>query len=153
MAPGFSFVRRPRPGRTRLPTTVGAMTSSARPVYTRLQLLIIPSQWEALQSVLPEKLQSAGLHNPQIWATETNFTCEPDNMLVTEFAQREGHVPITEVVHRVTVTAHTDLPLHDVTTALIAALPEGTYWYGSSYEGTCDLEEGDTNSAACAWQS
>lgn len=128
------------------------MTTQSRPVYTRLQLLIIPSVWQETQETLPAKLEQAGITNPQVWSAETNFTCEPDSMLATEFAQREGHAPIAEVLHRATITGVTDMELRDVTKAVVAALPEGTYWYGSTYEGTVDPDEGDTNSAACAWQ-
>ncbi len=128
----------------------GAVTGRA--VHCDLQLLIPPVEWPAIAEAMPGTLAAAGVAGAQVWAAETDFTCEPDNMLVTEYARREGHPPIAEVLHRVTVTGTTELELREVTKAVVAALPKGAYWYGSSYEGGVDPEAGDAGSAACAWQ-
>ena len=55
---------------------------------------------------------------------------------------------MSEILHRVIIHGVTALPLVDATKAVTQALPKGTYWYGTSLEGTLDPEV----TAFCAWQ-
>ncbi|WP_080794238.1 hypothetical protein [Corynebacterium pacaense] len=119
-----------------------------REVSTDLNILITPTEWERVSRSLPEELGKAGYGVRDIHAEVVDLTCEPDNMLISQFAQEKGRMPIVESLHRVVINGHSDLGLRELTRVTVGALPEGTYWYGSSYEGTT---EPGVN-AACAWQ-
>lgn len=119
-----------------------------RDIYTDLNLLITPVEWRAVLNALPGKLTSAGYEPSDIHAEIVDLTCEPDNMLVTQFAQTEGHAPVVETLHRVIVNGRSDLELRQATQALVGALPENAYWYGTSNEGRQD----PGIAASCAWQ-
>lgn len=119
-----------------------------REVSTDLNVLIVPKEWERALEHMPAALKEAGFEVSEIHAQIVDLTCEPDNMLVTQFSQIEGHPPIVEVLHRVVINGSSDLALKDLTKVVVAALPEGIYWYGTSNEGAT---EPGVN-AACAWQ-
>lgn len=119
-----------------------------REVSTDLNILIVPKEWERVIESLPAALTEAGFAVSEIHAQVVDLTCEPDNMLVTQFAQIEGHPPIVEVLHRIVVNGQSELNLKDLTKVVVKALPRGTYWYGTSNEGA--TEPGIN--AACAWQ-
>lgn len=119
-----------------------------RAVSTDLNILITPGEWERVAPALPEALHASGYTVSTIHAQLVDLTCEPDNMLVTQFSQDHGHPPIVEALHRVVLNGSSDLELKALTGVAVAALPEGTYWYGTSHEG--ETEPGV--SAACAWQ-
>lgn len=120
----------------------------SREVGTDLNVLITPGDWERTLEKLPKKLRRAGFDVTEIHAEIVDLTCEPDNMLVTQFEQIEGHVPITEVLHRVIVNGRSHLPLTELTQTVVRGLPRDTYWYGTTDEG--HREPGIA--AACAWQ-
>ncbi|MFP7364555.1 hypothetical protein SFC07_02055 [Corynebacterium callunae] len=117
-------------------------------VSTDLNILITPAEWERAVESLPAALQAAGYEATDIHAQIVDLTCEPDNMLVTQFSQMEGHPPIVEVLYRVVINGSSELGLKELTKVVVAALPKGLYWYGSSYAGAT---EPGVN-AACAWQ-
>lgn len=119
-----------------------------RTVSTDLNLLITPAEWERLVPTLPGALRDAGYAATEIHAQLVDLTCEPDNMLVTQFSQEHGQPPIVEALHRVVINGSSALELKALTGVVVAALPEGTYWYGTSHEG--ETEPGV--SASCAWQ-
>jgi len=105
-------------------------------VSTDLNILITPTEWERALEGLPEALNAAGYEAKEI------------HMLVTQFSQMEGHPPIVEVLYRVVINGTSELELKELTKVVVAALPKGLYWYGSSYAG---VTEPGVN-AACAWQ-
>ncbi len=122
---------------------------SSRLVTTDLNLLITPEEWRTILTELPAKLSAAGFAVTQLSATEISLTCEPDNMLVAQFEQVEGHVPVAEVLHRVLVTGVTALPLVDVTATVAAALPDGAYWYGTTVVGELSADA----TTSCVWSA
>ncbi len=119
-----------------------------REVSTDLNILITPSEWEEAVTTMPGALEKSGFQVAEIHAQLVDLTCEPDNMLVTQFAQTEGHAPIVEALHRVVINGQSGLQLKELTQTVVRALPEGAYWYGTSHEG---FTEPGVN-AACAWQ-
>lgn len=119
-----------------------------RTVSTDLNILIRPEELTQAIATMPEGLKRSGYRVSEIHAQVVDLTCEPDNMLVTQFSQMEGHPPITEVLHRMVLNGESDAALKDLTTMVVENLPEGAYWYGTSLEGTT---EPGVN-AACAWQ-
>ncbi|MEK0372256.1 hypothetical protein [Corynebacterium mastitidis] len=116
-------------------------------IATDIQALLLPTEWRRCAAELPGALRERGYEAERVWAQEADLSCEPDNMLVTQYAQVEGHPPIAEVLHRIVINGYGDLDLRAATAAVVACLPEGTYWYGTSVAG--HLEPGI--SAACAW--
>lgn len=119
-----------------------------REISTDLNLLIRPSEWAEIARRMPAELTGSGYEAESVHSQIVDLTCEPDNMLVTQFEQTEGHAPSVEVLHRVVVNGVSDLDLREATKAVTAALPRGAYWYGTSLEG--HTEPGV--SASCAWQ-
>ncbi|WP_092254718.1 tRNA (guanosine(37)-N1)-methyltransferase TrmD [Corynebacterium cystitidis] len=120
---------------------------NARDIATDLNVLITAAEWERAAGQMPKKLRKAGFEPREIHAEQVDLSCEPDNMLVAQFEQAEGHVPVAESLYRVVVNGRSALDLRDATKAVVAALPAGTYWYGTTDEGY--KEPGVT--AACAW--
>ncbi|QGU07717.1 tRNA (guanine-N(1)-)-methyltransferase [Corynebacterium occultum] len=119
-----------------------------REVSTDLNILIAPVEWERVVARMPKKLRRAGFEATEIHAQVVDLTCEPDNMLVTQFEQNEGHVPVVEVLHRVVVNGNSHLDLKELTQVVVRSLPQGAYWYGTSMEGSAEPGV----SASCAWQ-
>lgn len=119
-----------------------------RAVSTDLNLLITPGEWRKISRKLGRGLERAGYLEATVHAEEISLSCEPENMLVAQFMQAEGHAPTSEVLHRVIVNGVSALDLRAVTKAVIAQLPEDTYWYGTSKEGHTEPGSG----AACAWR-
>lgn len=119
-----------------------------RVISTDLNLLIRPAEWDRVAAGLPAALAEAGYHVESVHGQIVDLTCEPDNMLVTQFAQQEGHQPVVEALHRVVVNGRSALDLRAATQAVVAALPGNPYWYGTSHEGHTEPGVG----ASCAWQ-
>ncbi|RNE49425.1 hypothetical protein [Corynebacterium alimapuense] len=119
-----------------------------RTISTDLNLLIRPEEWEEIAPQLPAALAEHGFLVDSVHAQTVDLTCEPDNMLVTQYSQVLGRPPIVEVLHRIIVNGSSDMALKDATQAVVATLPEDSYWYGTSLEG---VTEPGVN-AACAWQ-
>ena len=120
----------------------------ARTISTDLNLLFRPAEWEALSGTLPEALAGVGYDIDTLHGEIVDLTCEPDNMLVAQFAQDQGRMPTTEVLYRVIINGASELDLKIATFEVIGALPPGTYWYGTSKEGETEPGIG----ASCAWQ-
>lgn len=119
-----------------------------REISTDLNLLIRPAEWARVAVELPAELAERGYQARTVHGDIVDLTCEPDNMLVTQFSQEQGHHPVVESLHRVIINGVSALPLTEATQAVVAALPENSYWYGTSLEGP--TEPGI--SASCAWQ-
>lgn len=119
-----------------------------REISTDINVLITPAEWQAASAALPQALQAAGYEATSIHGDVIDLTCEPDNMLVNQYEQAEGRPPMAEQLTRVVVNGSSSLSLVDATRAVVDALPEGSYWYGTSIEGP--TTPGVT--AACAWQ-
>lgn len=64
-----------------------------RVVSTDLNILIRPEEWNRALTSMPDGLKKAGYNVSEIHAQPVDLTCEPDNMLVTHFAQTEGYPP------------------------------------------------------------
>ncbi|WIM66894.1 tRNA (guanosine(37)-N1)-methyltransferase TrmD [Corynebacterium breve] len=122
-------------------------TLNARDIATDISVLITPGEWERVSAKLPKKLRKAGFEPYDVNAEQVDLTCEPDNILVNQYEQAEGHQPTVEVLHRVIINGRSDLDLREATQVVVRALPEGTYWYGSTDEGR--KEPGVAS--ACAW--
>ncbi|GAB3702145.1 hypothetical protein [Corynebacterium nasicanis] len=120
----------------------------SRDISTDLNILARPAEWEQISAALPAALAEAGYAVDTVHGEIVDLTCEPDNMLLSQFAQEQGRMPITEVLYRVIINGRSALDLRGATAAVVAALPEGTYWYGTSSEGHTEPGIG----AACAWQ-
>ncbi len=119
-----------------------------RAISTDLNILARPAEWEEISSTLPAALHAAGYEVDTVHGEVVDLTCEPDNMLLTQYSQEQGHMPVVDVLYRVIINGRSGLDLREATAAVVAALPEGTYWYGTSHEGATDPGIG----AACAWQ-
>ncbi|MGP6172893.1 tRNA (guanosine(37)-N1)-methyltransferase TrmD [Corynebacterium sp. A21] len=119
-----------------------------REVSTDLNILITPADWDRAITKMPKKLRKAGFTASDIHAQLVDLTCEPDNMLVSQFEQIEGHVPVVEALHRVVVNGDSHLALKELTQVVVRSLPQGIYWYGTSLEGYSEPGV----SASCAWQ-
>lgn len=123
-------------------------TLYSREVSTDLNVLINPADLQRALPKLPKKLRKAGYDATDIHSEIVDLTCEPDNMLVTQFEQVEGHVPVTEALHRVVINGDSHLDLKDLTQLVVRQLPRGTYWYGTTNRGRSE----PGIAAACAWQ-
>ena len=119
-----------------------------RVISTDLNLLIRPADWDRVAAGLPAALAEAGYHADSGHGEIVDLTCEPDNMLVTQFSRQEGHQPVVEALHRIVINGSSELDLRAATQAVVGKLPANTYWYGTSMEGP--TEPGI--SASCAWQ-
>ncbi|MDO4631390.1 MAG: tRNA (guanosine(37)-N1)-methyltransferase TrmD [Corynebacterium sp.] len=125
------------------------MVLDQRPISTDLNILVTPAEWQKIMANLATYLATRDYHVTTIHAEEINLSCEPDNMLVTEYQQTQGRPPVSEALHRIIIHGETSLSLVAATKAVSESLPAGTYWYGTSVEGTRDPEV----NAFCAWQS
>lgn len=119
-----------------------------RTVSTDLNILIRPTELTEAIETMPEGLKRSGYRVSEIHAQVVDLTCEPDNMLVTQFSRQEGHQPVVEALHRIVINGSSELDLRAATQAVVGKLPANTYWYGTSMEGP--TEPGI--SASCAWQ-
>ena len=125
------------------------MGGMERDVSTDINLLVTPGDWMTIADALAPRLEDNGYTAATVHAEEISLSCEPDNMLVTQYEQQEGHVPFNEVLHRVVINGRSGEDLKDLTATVVGCLPEGTYWYGTSHEG--HTEPGAR--AACNWNA
>ncbi|BAM27757.1 hypothetical protein CULCOIPH002_15860 [Corynebacterium ulcerans] len=119
-----------------------------RKISTDLNALIIPGQRDNIHAALRDGLSSHGYEVTSIVIDPIDLTCEPDNMLVTQYAQVEGHPPSVEQLYRIVLTGYSTLDLRAATKVVVGLLPHDIYWYGTSVEGHIDT----ATAAACAWQ-
>lgn len=101
----------------------------ARRVRTLLNVLLAPAQW---QRVEPNLWKLPGIIVTAMEVEQMKNFCEAENMLTAQYEQQHGSPPIAEVVHRVEISAVTALSERKVTAAVVALLPEGTGWYGTT---------------------
>ncbi|MCS4489079.1 MULTISPECIES: hypothetical protein [unclassified Corynebacterium] len=107
-----------------------------RAVTTDLSVLMDPLTLDQLVADLPVALKSHGYTVRAIHSEAVTMSCEPENMLVSEYEQREGRVPLVEVLFRVLIHGSTKLDLKAATQAVSSSFPPQTYWYGTSVEGS-----------------
>lgn len=120
---------------------------NSRSVYTELSVLMRQEEWDRIARGLPKKLKREGFVLSDVHAEIVDLTCEPDNMLVSQYELAEDTAPTAPLL-RVLVNGHSDRELKDLTQLVVRALPADTYWYGTSHEGTG--EPGILS--ACSWQ-
>ncbi|AEX39817.1 Hypothetical protein CpPA02_1281 [Corynebacterium pseudotuberculosis] len=120
-----------------------------REISTDINVLIIPSQRETVLAALRDELGPQGYEANGIVIDPIDLTCEPDNMLVTHYAQVEGHLPSAEQLYRIVITGYSMLDLRSATKVVVGLLPQDAYWYGTSVEGHVEAMA----TAACAWQA
>lgn len=118
-----------------------------RTISTDLQLLIEPSEWEAVAATLPAQCAEHGYEVASVHAEPISLSCEPDNMLITQYQQQYGALSPSMQLHRVVINGSSDLSLTEATQVVVSALPEGTFWYGTSMDGATTPDV----TAACAW--
>ena len=100
-----------------------------RRVRTSLNVLLAPAQW---QRVEPNLWKLPGIIVTAMEVEQMKNFCEAENMLTAQYEQQHGSPPIAEVVHRVEISAVTAFSQREVTAAVVALLPEGTGWYGTT---------------------
>ena len=118
-----------------------------RDVHTEINVLLSTAEWGQIAKKLPKKARRKGFDVSEVLAETVDLTCEPDNVLITQY-QSENDGAALDPVYRVIVNGRSALPHKEITRAVLAAFPEKTYWYGSSYDG--HVAGGIT--AVCAWQ-
>ena len=103
----------------------------ARDVVTELDVL----GWKpGAEKNMRRALKKVGYRDAQISTKERGTdVCFGPSMLETEFERREGRPSLDPLV-RLTVRGRTALSLTDATQAVVAALPKGTDWYGTTRE-------------------
>ncbi|AZA11694.1 hypothetical protein [Corynebacterium gerontici] len=119
-----------------------------RPIATDLQVLMSQRDWQQISAVLPEALLAAGYRAQQIHGEEVDLTCEPDNMLITQYQQQYGQLAPALRLYRVVINGESDLDLRKATRVVVDSFPPATFWYGTTNEG--HITPGVD--AACAWQ-
>lgn len=119
-----------------------------RTVTTDLNVLINEKDAPAITQKLGEQLAASGYIPSRVEVQLISMACEPDNMLVTQYEQINGRPPITEDLHRFVINGETDLEPKDATKAVVALLPEDTFYYGTTFDGTVELG----GAPACAWR-
>ena len=103
----------------------------ARDVVTELDVL----GWKpGAEKNMRRALKKAGYRDAQISTKERGTdVCFGPSMLETEYERREGH-PSPDPLVKLRVHGRTALSLPDATQAVVAALPKGTDWYGTTRE-------------------
>ncbi|MDK8796290.1 tRNA (guanosine(37)-N1)-methyltransferase TrmD [Corynebacterium sp. MSK044] len=103
----------------------------ARDVVTELDVL----GWKpGAEKNMRRALKKVGYRDAQISAKERGTdVCFGPSMLETEYERREGH-PSPDPLVKLRVHGRTALSLPDATQAVVAALPKGTDWYGTTRE-------------------
>ncbi|AKK11368.1 tRNA (guanosine(37)-N1)-methyltransferase TrmD [Corynebacterium uterequi] len=110
----------------------------ARDVHTDLNVVLSDAEWRALK--LRKKLKRSGYVVQSIDSEPVDFSCQPDTM----FAASGGGA---NEVRRILINGRSTLSDAELTRLVVAALPEGTEWYGSTNEGHSDPDV----PVACAW--
>ena len=101
----------------------------ARDVVTELDVL----GWKpGAEKNMRRALKKVGYRDAQISAKERGTdVCFGPSMLETEYERREGR-PSSDPLVKLRVHGRTALSLADATQAVVAALPKGADWYGST---------------------
>lgn len=107
-------------------------------VTTDLSCLLQAAARTEVQAALEELSKQGELEVQAVALEPMNFTCEPDNMLINQYASIHGQVPPTLELHRLLVQSETALALPAVTQAVVACLPADTFWYGTTITGVVD---------------
>ena len=105
-------------------------TLDAREVITELDVLgRVP---EGVDKQLRKHLRKAGYLADVIeWHTRGADVCFGPSMLEVEYERREGR-PCNEPLAKLTIRGRTALSVTEATQAVVAALPRGVDWYGST---------------------
>ncbi|WJZ08048.1 tRNA (guanine-N(1)-)-methyltransferase [Corynebacterium glaucum] len=105
-------------------------TLDAREVITELDVL--GRVQGGVDKHLRKHLRKVGYLVDSIeWEERGADVCFGPSMLETEFERREGR-PSTEPVVKLTIRGRTALPVVEATKAVVAGLPRGLDWYGST---------------------
>ncbi|MDO5098398.1 MAG: hypothetical protein Q4D85_06515 [Corynebacterium sp.] len=118
-------------------TEIGGGAMEQEDVSVDLHVLLTAAQLTEFE----ERVQasaSPGFEVLAVFSAEENFSCEPDNMLVAQYEQRTGKVPVTEAVYRVVVHGRRSSSLVDATAAVADQLPADALWYGTTVSGWID---------------
>ncbi|AHW63902.1 Hypothetical protein CGLY_07285 [Corynebacterium glyciniphilum AJ 3170] len=112
---------------------------------TDMNVLVRPDGVTALAVAIRHTLGDHGATSVEVTLTGIESACEPDNMLVAEYQQRFDTPPVSEQVHRLTVTARWQgthwqggaLNTADITrdiAACLPILPDGSpgLWFGQT---------------------
>ncbi|MCQ4615500.1 tRNA (guanosine(37)-N1)-methyltransferase TrmD [Corynebacterium sp. CCUG 18816] len=102
-----------------------------RDVVTAMQVLVDEKRWPKARKSLARALRKAGYREPKISLEPIGPHCEDESILETDYLLKEGHPPL-ESLCRLEVRGRTALELDAATQAVVAGLPRGTYWYGST---------------------
>ncbi|MDO4928423.1 MAG: hypothetical protein Q3976_05100 [Corynebacterium sp.] len=108
-------------------------------VSTDVSCLLADAWVPEIKATLASTAHAQGFAVSKTVLEPMNFTCEPDNMLLNQYASIHGHVPPSLQLYRVVVQGETALPLAEVTKVVVAALPKETFWYGTTIIGDIDL--------------
>ncbi|WP_010119028.1 hypothetical protein [Corynebacterium nuruki] len=127
-----------------------------RHTFTDLNALFRGSDKAATVTRITDGVTALGCTGVQVRARVITLACEPDNMLVAAYQQVHDAPPVTEDLHRITVSATVPAAVtaaatataadttagaaditDRVTRAVVAALPTGpdgtaTVWFGST---------------------
>ncbi|AKK06254.1 hypothetical protein CMUST_09690 [Corynebacterium mustelae] len=106
-------------------------------VSVDVHVLLSPAQVQQFEDQLQSK-PPAGFEVVAVYSMEENFSCEPDNMLVAQYEQRTGKVPVAESVYRIVVHGRCDRSLVDATAVVVKLLPDDALWYGTTVDGFID---------------
>jgi hypothetical protein len=123
-----------------------------RHTFTDLNALFRASDAAATVTRITDGVTALGCTGVQVRARAITLACEPDNMLVAAYQQVHDAPPVTEDLHRITVSATVPATVPAtgtagaagtggitgrITRAVVAALPTGpdgtaAVWFGST---------------------
>lgn len=107
---------------------------------TDMNVLLRVDEVDSVSSGIRRALDTSGAVELQVTFTAIESACEPDNVLVAEYLQRFDSPPVSEQVHRLTVTAHWERVVEDTRSitrevaACLPAAPDGSpgLWFGQT---------------------
>ncbi|WP_051072375.1 tRNA (guanosine(37)-N1)-methyltransferase TrmD [Corynebacterium caspium] len=103
-----------------------------RKIQTVLEILVDPGTWEKSTANFNYVLEQIGIDAAKWQAREINLSCQPDNMLVNQFQQETGQVPITEKLMHLEIQGYSAIANGELTAKIVEVLGAAPYWYGSS---------------------
>lgn len=104
----------------------------SRAVRTGLDVLLDPRQWSKLRKRLRRELAKAGYHVDEATLTErTGPACFEPSMLEQSYEHNHGRPP-AQPLCQLEITGRTTLSNAEATQAVVAALPRGTEWVGTT---------------------
>lgn len=107
---------------------------------THLTALIDPAAWPCVEKQMHAAIADLGLWNDGIDRRIQRSFCEEDNMLLDQHLATHERPPVAEEIHLIRVRS-SGTPKgglagvaadREITKALVAALPDGSGWYGTT---------------------